>query len=105
VCIQRVAQRMVGAGGGGRIVAVTSVHEHQPYPGPTEPRKGLPHFGQIRAGSSADRGDSSVRAARTTSPISRRFHPCTTASLRSTGRSSSCDDGSIRHQRAIADSR
>lgn len=30
VCIQRAARRMVGAGNGGRIIAVTSVHEHQP---------------------------------------------------------------------------
>lgn len=33
VCIQRAAQRMVDAGGGGRIIAVTSVHEHQPRVG------------------------------------------------------------------------
>lgn len=30
VCIQRAARRMVAAGVGGRIIAVTSVHEHQP---------------------------------------------------------------------------
>jgi NAD(P)-dependent dehydrogenase (short-subunit alcohol dehydrogenase family) len=30
VCIQRAAKRMVAAGNGGRIIAVTSVHEHQP---------------------------------------------------------------------------
>lgn len=30
VCIQRAARRMVDAGRGGRIIAVTSVHEHQP---------------------------------------------------------------------------
>ena len=33
VCIQRAAKRMVAAGRGGRIVAVTSVHEHQPRVG------------------------------------------------------------------------
>lgn len=33
VCIQRAARRMVAAGRGGRIVAVTSVHEHQPRVG------------------------------------------------------------------------
>lgn len=33
VCIQRAARRMVGAGRGGRIIAVTSVHEHQPRVG------------------------------------------------------------------------
>jgi NAD(P)-dependent dehydrogenase (short-subunit alcohol dehydrogenase family) len=33
VCIQRAARRMVAAGGGGRIIAVTSVHEHQPRVG------------------------------------------------------------------------
>ncbi|WP_411720469.1 SDR family oxidoreductase [Mycetocola sp.] len=33
VCIQRAAKRMVGAGNGGRIIAVTSVHEHQPRVG------------------------------------------------------------------------
>jgi NAD(P)-dependent dehydrogenase (short-subunit alcohol dehydrogenase family) len=32
-CIQRAARRMVAAGNGGRIVAVTSVHEHQPRVG------------------------------------------------------------------------
>ncbi len=30
VCIQRAARRMIRAGHGGRIIAVTSVHEHQP---------------------------------------------------------------------------
>jgi len=30
VCIQRAARQMVAAGRGGRIIAVTSVHEHQP---------------------------------------------------------------------------
>lgn len=33
VCMQRAARRMVEAGRGGRIVAVTSVHEHQPRVG------------------------------------------------------------------------
>jgi NAD(P)-dependent dehydrogenase (short-subunit alcohol dehydrogenase family) len=33
VCIQRAARAMVAAGNGGRIVAVTSVHEHQPRVG------------------------------------------------------------------------
>lgn len=33
VCIQRAARAMVDAGAGGRIVAVTSVHEHQPRVG------------------------------------------------------------------------
>jgi NAD(P)-dependent dehydrogenase (short-subunit alcohol dehydrogenase family) len=33
VCIQRAARRMVRAGNGGRIIAVTSVHEHQPRVG------------------------------------------------------------------------
>lgn len=33
VCIQAAARRMVAAGRGGRIVAVTSVHEHQPRVG------------------------------------------------------------------------
>lgn len=33
LCIQRAARRMVAAGKGGRIVAVTSVHEHQPRVG------------------------------------------------------------------------
>ncbi|KQX06911.1 MULTISPECIES: SDR family oxidoreductase [unclassified Leifsonia] len=33
VCIQRAARRMVDAGAGGRIIAVTSVHEHQPRVG------------------------------------------------------------------------
>ena len=33
VCIQRAARRMVAAGRGGRIVAVTSVHERQPRVG------------------------------------------------------------------------
>jgi NAD(P)-dependent dehydrogenase (short-subunit alcohol dehydrogenase family) len=29
-CLQRAARRMVTAGRGGRLIAVTSVHEHQP---------------------------------------------------------------------------
>ncbi len=33
VCIQRAARRMVKAGTGGRLIAVTSVHEHQPRVG------------------------------------------------------------------------
>jgi len=33
VCIQRAARRMIRAGHGGRIIAVTSVHEHQPRVG------------------------------------------------------------------------
>ena len=33
LCLQRAARRMVAAGGGGRIVNVTSVHEHQPRVG------------------------------------------------------------------------
>lgn len=33
VCIQRAARRMVDAQRGGRIIAVTSVHEHQPRVG------------------------------------------------------------------------
>ncbi|NKX54341.1 SDR family oxidoreductase [Arthrobacter mobilis] len=33
VCMQRAARRMVEAGNGGRIIAVTSVHEHQPRVG------------------------------------------------------------------------
>jgi NAD(P)-dependent dehydrogenase (short-subunit alcohol dehydrogenase family) len=33
VCMQRAARHMVEAGRGGRIVAVTSVHEHQPRVG------------------------------------------------------------------------
>lgn len=33
VCMQRAARRMVSAGRGGRIIAVTSVHEHQPRVG------------------------------------------------------------------------
>ena len=33
VCIQRAARRMVAAGHGGRIIAVTSVHEYQPRVG------------------------------------------------------------------------
>ena len=32
-CIQRAARRMAAAGHGGRIIAVTSVHEHQPRVG------------------------------------------------------------------------
>lgn len=33
VCIQRAARRMVAGGAGGRIIAVSSVHEHQPRVG------------------------------------------------------------------------
>jgi NAD(P)-dependent dehydrogenase (short-subunit alcohol dehydrogenase family) len=33
VCLQRAAARMVAAGRGGRLIAVTSVHEHQPRVG------------------------------------------------------------------------
>jgi NAD(P)-dependent dehydrogenase (short-subunit alcohol dehydrogenase family) len=33
VCLQRAARHMVGAGAGGRLIAVTSVHEHQPRVG------------------------------------------------------------------------
>jgi hypothetical protein len=33
VCAQEAARRMVAAGGGGRIVNVTSIHEHVPLPG------------------------------------------------------------------------
>jgi NAD(P)-dependent dehydrogenase (short-subunit alcohol dehydrogenase family) len=33
VCIQRAARHMVAAGGPGRIIAITSVHEHQPRVG------------------------------------------------------------------------
>jgi NAD(P)-dependent dehydrogenase (short-subunit alcohol dehydrogenase family) len=33
VCLQRAAKRMVDAAGGGRLIAVTSVHEHQPRVG------------------------------------------------------------------------
>ena len=33
VCIQHAARRMVAAGRGGRIIAITSVHEHQPRVG------------------------------------------------------------------------
>jgi NAD(P)-dependent dehydrogenase (short-subunit alcohol dehydrogenase family) len=33
VCIQRAARRMVAARRGGRIIAITSVHEHQPRVG------------------------------------------------------------------------
>jgi NAD(P)-dependent dehydrogenase (short-subunit alcohol dehydrogenase family) len=33
VCMQRAARRMVASGRGGRIIAVTSVHEHQPKVG------------------------------------------------------------------------
>ena len=32
-CLQRAARRMVSAGHGGRLIAVTSVHEHQPRVG------------------------------------------------------------------------
>jgi NAD(P)-dependent dehydrogenase (short-subunit alcohol dehydrogenase family) len=33
LCIQRAARNMVAAGNGGRLIAVTSVHEHQPRVG------------------------------------------------------------------------
>jgi NAD(P)-dependent dehydrogenase (short-subunit alcohol dehydrogenase family) len=33
ICIQRAARRMIAAGTGGRIIAVTSVHAHQPRVG------------------------------------------------------------------------
>ncbi|HYH28998.1 MAG TPA: SDR family oxidoreductase, partial [Pseudonocardia sp.] len=33
LCMQRAARRMIEAGGGGRIVNITSVHEHQPRVG------------------------------------------------------------------------
>jgi NAD(P)-dependent dehydrogenase (short-subunit alcohol dehydrogenase family) len=33
LCLQRAARRMIDAGRGGRIVSVTSVHEHQPKVG------------------------------------------------------------------------
>lgn len=33
VCLQRAARRMVAAGRGGRLIGVTSVHEHQPRVG------------------------------------------------------------------------
>jgi NAD(P)-dependent dehydrogenase (short-subunit alcohol dehydrogenase family) len=33
VCLQRAARHMVSAGNGGRLIAVTSVHEHQPRVG------------------------------------------------------------------------
>ena len=33
VCLQRAARSMVAAGRGGRLIAVTSVHEHQPMVG------------------------------------------------------------------------
>ena len=33
VCIQRAARRMVAAGNGGRLIGVSSVHEHQPRVG------------------------------------------------------------------------
>jgi NAD(P)-dependent dehydrogenase (short-subunit alcohol dehydrogenase family) len=33
VCLQRAGRRMVDAGRGGRLIAVTSVHEHQPRVG------------------------------------------------------------------------
>jgi NAD(P)-dependent dehydrogenase (short-subunit alcohol dehydrogenase family) len=32
-CVQRAARRMIAAGNGGRLIAVTSVHEHQPRVG------------------------------------------------------------------------
>jgi NAD(P)-dependent dehydrogenase (short-subunit alcohol dehydrogenase family) len=33
LCLQRAARRMVAAGRGGRIISITSVHEHQPRVG------------------------------------------------------------------------
>jgi hypothetical protein len=33
ICLQRAARRMVAQGAGGRLIAVTSVHEHQPRVG------------------------------------------------------------------------
>ena len=33
VCLQRAARHMVAAGSGGRLIAITSVHEHQPRVG------------------------------------------------------------------------
>jgi len=36
LCLQRAARRMVTGGQGGRLVAVTSVHEHQPRVGATD---------------------------------------------------------------------
>jgi len=33
LCSQRAARRMIAAGGGGRIINITSVHEHQPRVG------------------------------------------------------------------------
>lgn len=36
LCLQRAARRMVAAGQGGRLVAVTSVHEHAPRVGATD---------------------------------------------------------------------
>lgn len=33
VCLQRAARRMVAVGNGGRLIAITSVHEHQPRVG------------------------------------------------------------------------
>jgi NAD(P)-dependent dehydrogenase (short-subunit alcohol dehydrogenase family) len=33
LCLQRAGRRMVAAGNGGRLIAVTSVHEHQPRVG------------------------------------------------------------------------
>src|SRR3954463_26881 len=38
LCLQRAARRMVSAGRGGRIVNITSVHEHQPRGGAAGPR-------------------------------------------------------------------
>jgi len=35
ICIQRAARRLAEGGNGGRIIAVTSVHEHQPRVGST----------------------------------------------------------------------
>ena len=33
ICLQRAARRMTAAGSGGRLIAITSVHEHQPRVG------------------------------------------------------------------------
>jgi NAD(P)-dependent dehydrogenase (short-subunit alcohol dehydrogenase family) len=44
LCLQRAARRMVAAGRGGRIVNITSVHEHQP-------RVGAAAYGAAKAAS------------------------------------------------------
>jgi NAD(P)-dependent dehydrogenase (short-subunit alcohol dehydrogenase family) len=49
VCMRQAAQHMVKAGNGGRLIAVTSVHEHQPRvgSGPYDAAKhGIGGFGQ-----------------------------------------------------------